>query len=191
MADFAQSTRALPCGMPHDHDAGYKWLFAAPEMMRDLLLGFVGHDWVKSADFASLQRVNASYVGDDLRSRHDDMVWKIRLRDEWFYVYLLLEFQSASDPWMALRMHVYVGLLYQDLVARREIGPGDRLPAVLPIVLYNGQAPWRAPLALDALLLAHGDRAPAGLALGRGTSAPAARLRDLAEPSIAAPNARS
>ncbi len=146
--------------MPHDHDAGYKRLFTAPEMMRDLLLGFVGHEWVKSADFTSLCRVNASYVGDDLRARHDDMVWKIRLRGEWFYVYLLLEFQSSSDPWMALRIHVYVGLLYQDLVARREIGPGGRLPAVLPIVLYNGQAPWRSSLELDALLLA----SPPGLA---------------------------
>jgi len=73
--------------MPHDHDSGYKRLFAAPEMMRDLLLGFVGHDWVRSADFASLCRVNGSYVSDDLRARHDDMVWKIRLRDEWFYIY--------------------------------------------------------------------------------------------------------
>ncbi|GMV00809.1 MAG: Rpn family recombination-promoting nuclease/putative transposase [Burkholderiaceae bacterium] len=146
--------------MPHDHDSGYKRLFAAPEMMRDLLLGFVDHDWVRSADFASLCRVNGSYVSDDLRARHDDMVWKIRLRDEWFYLYLLLEFQSVPDRWMALRIQVYVGLLYQDLVARKETAPEGKLPPVLPIVLYNGHAPWRSADSLDALLFA----SPPGLA---------------------------
>jgi hypothetical protein len=26
-------------------------------------------------------------IGDDLRTRHGDMVWKIRLCDEWCHVY--------------------------------------------------------------------------------------------------------
>lgn len=69
--------------MPHDYEAGYKRLFAAPGMVRDLLLGFVGHDWAESADFASLCRLNGSYVGDELPTCHDEMVWKIRLCDEW------------------------------------------------------------------------------------------------------------
>jgi hypothetical protein len=61
---------------------------------------------------------------------------------------------------MALRIQVYVGLLYQDLVARKELGPGGKLPPVLPIVLYNGHAPWRSARSLDALLQAP----PPGLA---------------------------
>lgn len=146
--------------MAHDHDASYKRLFATPEMVRDLLLGFVSHDWVLEADLASLERVNGSYVSDNLRLRHDDMVWRIRLRGQWFYVYLLLEFQATSDRWMALRIQVYIGLLYQDLVARGELGAHGMLPAVLPIVLYNGRAPWRASQSLDALLAAP----PPGLA---------------------------
>ncbi len=146
--------------MAHEHDVGYKLLFSAPEMVRDLLLVLAGLEWVQSADFATLCRVNGSYVSDDLRARHDDMVWKIRLRDEWFYVYLLLEFQSAPDRWMALRIQVYVGLLYQDLVARRELGHGGMLPPVLPIVLYNGHAPWHSARSLDELLMVP----PAGLA---------------------------
>jgi len=146
--------------MAHDHDTGYKLLFSSPEMVGDLLRGFVPHESVKAADFASLCRVNGSYVSEDLRTRHDDMVWKLRLRDQWLYVYLLLEFQSVPDQWMALRMHVYVGLLYQDLVARRELGAGAKLPPVLPIVLYNGQAPWRSADSLDALL----TTSPPGLA---------------------------
>ena len=65
------------------------------------------------------------------------MVWRVRWeRDRWLYVYLLIEFQSTVDPYMALRVMVYVGLLYQDLVYNRQLTDADKLPPVLPLVLY-------------------------------------------------------
>lgn len=66
------------------------------------------------------------------------------VRERWLWVYLVLEFQSESDPWMALRMMVYVGLLAQNLVRENELAEG-KLPPILPIVLYNGRPEWNAP----------------------------------------------
>jgi hypothetical protein len=40
-----------------DHDHSYKLLFSNPEMVEDLLRGFVHEDWVEEVDFASLERV--------------------------------------------------------------------------------------------------------------------------------------
>jgi predicted transposase YdaD len=116
------------------HDTGYKRLFSNHEMVADLLTGFVREPWVAEVELDTLERVNASYVSDDLREREDDLVWRVRWRDHWLYVYLLLEFQSTVDRFMALRMLVYVGLLYQDLVRAKEFTPGGLLPPVLPIV---------------------------------------------------------
>ena len=138
--------------MASDDDTAYKQLFAHPEMVRDLLLGFVPGTWVRQLDLASFERVSGSYVGDGGQQRHSDMVWKVRLSGEWIYVYLLLEFQSRSDPWMALRMQVYVGLLYQDLVKRHELPQPYQLPAVFPIVLYNGKQPWSASTSLSDMV---------------------------------------
>jgi hypothetical protein len=59
-------------------------------------------------------------------------------------VVVVLEFQSRPDPFMALRLWVYVGLLLQDLVRRGELAPERRLPPVLPLVLYNGRQRWSA-----------------------------------------------
>jgi len=67
-------------------------------------------------------------------------------------LYLLIEFQSSVDRFMALRMMVYVGLLYQDLISQKQLGPDGLLPPVLPVVLYNGETRWRAPTTLAALL---------------------------------------
>ena len=72
-------------------------------LVTDLLTGFVGEDWVHAVDLATLDKCNGSYVSDDLRDRQDDIVRRVRRGDEVAYVYLLLEFQSSADAWMALR----------------------------------------------------------------------------------------
>ena len=143
-----------------DHDNGYKRLFSHPEMVADLLLGFVREEWVRDLDFSTLEKVSASYVTPELRSREGDVVWRVRWeRDRWLYVYLLIEFQSTVDPYMALRVLVYVGLLYQDLIKARGLTASGRLPPVLPLVLYNGDAPWGASRELADLI----ETVPGGL----------------------------
>lgn len=134
-------------------DSLYKQLFAHPEILRELLTGFLEADWAASLSLGAFERVNASYASERGKARHDDMVWRVHVGGEWVYVYLLLEFQSRSDRWMALRMQVYIGLLYQDLVRQRCLSQGRKLPPVLPIVLYSGRRPWRAATDLVGLML--------------------------------------
>jgi predicted transposase/invertase (TIGR01784 family) len=119
--------------MASDHDTAYKQLFSHPEMVRELLLGYVPGDLLSQLDLSTLERVSGSYVGDKGTQRHSDMVWKVRLDGEWLYLYILLEFQSRSDLWMALRMFVYVGLMYQDLVKRHELPESGQLPSVFTV----------------------------------------------------------
>ena len=126
------------------HDHSYKLLFSHPEMVRDLLLGFVHEAWVAELDFSTLQRVNTSYISEDLRRREDDLIWRVRRADDWMYIYLLVEFQSQPDPWMAMRMLVYVGLFYQDLIKDGDFSDNRKLPPVFPLVLYNGEKSWKA-----------------------------------------------
>jgi len=143
-----------------EHDASYKELFSHPEMVADLLVGFVPEPLVQEVDFTTLEKVGGSYVSDDLRTREDDLVWRVRLREGWLYVYLLLEFQASVEPYMAVRLMTYVGLLYQDLIRQRELAPGGRLPPVVPVVLYNGLSRWQAAVDVAELVAA----GPGGLA---------------------------
>ena len=54
---------------------------------------------------------------------------------------------------MALRILTYGGLLYQELIRSRPPEVADeRLPAVLPVVLYNGIEPWAAAPEMRALI---------------------------------------
>jgi len=112
--------------------------------VEDLLKDFVREDWVKKLDFTTLEKMNGSYVTDDLRTGPTTSSGAcagpaVALR------LLLLEFQSTVDPWMAVRIMTYVGLLYQDLIKTGQVNRRSKmLPPVLPVVLYNGKPKWTA-----------------------------------------------
>ena len=127
-----------------EHDAGYKALFSDKQMVADLIDGFVREPWVKDLDLDTLEIVRGSFVSERFEKRETDVIWRVRFRGNWLYVYLLIEFQSTVDRFMALRLMVYVGLLYQCLVSGGEVDKGELLPPVLPIVLYNGKRCWTA-----------------------------------------------
>jgi putative YhgA-like transposase len=147
----AKSTRKGKQARPR-HDPVYKGIFSQETMVKELLQGFVHGDWIDQLDFSTLERLGNSFVSADLRERHSDLIWRLRLRgdgDGWVYLYLLLEFQSASDPFMAVRLLTYVGLLLEDIIRKEKLKPGDRLPAVLPLVIHSSRSRWRAPLRLE------------------------------------------
>ena len=143
------------------HDETYKKLFAFPRMVEDLLRGFVAGPQADDIDFSTLEKLSAEYVSDELLKRHGDAVWRVRLRERWLYLLVLLEFQSRDEPRMALRILTYTGLLYGELVRNGAVEAGEPLPAVLPVVLYNGARPWRSAREMRELIAAVGpDLAP-------------------------------
>ena len=134
------------------NDPIYKRIFAFPRMVEDLLCGFAKGDWTQRADFSALRKAPAEYVGDDLRKRLGDSVWRLPLDRGWLHVLVLLEFQSRSEPDMALRILEYSAMLYREL-SRSGLGPDGLRPPVLPVVLYNGTPRWSSAVDVRDLLV--------------------------------------
>ena len=133
------------------NDPIYKRIFGFPRMVEDLLRGFAKGDWVARADFSALQKAPAEYIGDDLRKRLGDSVWRLPLDEGWLHVLVLLEFQSRNERDMALRILEYTAMLYREL-ARDGLGADGLHPPVLPIVLYNGRSRWSAATEVRGLI---------------------------------------
>ena len=139
--------------MPTDQSAAYKLLFSTREMVRALVQGFVPDDnWLHSLDYATLEKMPCSYISDDMHHDADDVVWRVKVGGDWVYLYLLIQCESQVDPWMAVQVMRCVGLLYQDLIKADQVLPDNKLPPVLPIVLYIGDAPWTAATNIHALI---------------------------------------
>lgn len=141
------------------HDMSYKQLFSHPQMVEELFSSFVREQWVNRLDFSTLEKVNGSYISDDLRDREDDIIWRVRIGESWIYLYILLEFQSTVDRYMAVRLLTYTGLLYQDLLKSGQVKGKEKLPPIFPLVLYNGEKRWNAATDLQLLI----DHMPEGL----------------------------
>jgi len=138
----------------HANDAAYKLLFSHREMVASLLRDFVKEDFIEALDFDTLERYPDSQINRDGHERREDLIWRLRLNQGgWCYIYILLEFQSTPDPWMAVRILEYVAVLWRGLIRTREIRAGDCLPPVLPIVLYNGNRQWNAARDITELML--------------------------------------
>ena len=136
-------------------DPIYKRLYAFGEMVADLLRSLFP---ALAFDADSLQRLPTEYVADDYRLRRGDSVWRLRAgpNGDWLHVLVLLEFQSTDNARMALRILEYTALLYGELVREGRLGADGKLPPVLPIVLYNGDAPWRSARQMRDLVAATG-----------------------------------
>jgi predicted transposase YdaD len=143
-----------------NHDHGFEVLFSHSEMMAGFLRDFVQEEWFQHLDFTTLERVAGSFVTPDLLGRESDVVWRVRwARDRWLYIYLLIEFQSTADPFIALRMMVHMGLLHQDLVRRQELTSSGRLPPILPLLLYGEGSPQGVAQEVSELI----EEGPCGL----------------------------
>ena len=132
------------------HDSGYKKLFSNRTIFRQLLEIFVNQEWIHSLDFDKCEPLDKSFISEHYKETESDLIYKIQFHDREVYIYILIEFQSTVEPFMALRVLNYVTNFYMDfLVNNSDV---KKLPAVFPIVLYNGEAPWLAPVNLSALI---------------------------------------
>ncbi|MEM6457116.1 MAG: Rpn family recombination-promoting nuclease/putative transposase, partial [Acidobacteriota bacterium] len=143
---------------PRDHhDRHFRKLFSHPSLVRDLLRAHLPGDWSERLADADFTRFREISVTDDDHKRESDIVWRIAWADprgdpQALYAFVLLEFQRTVERTMAVRLMIYLTLIYQDLLKSREVASGAPLPAILPVVVYNGDRPWTAPTRLEALI---------------------------------------
>ena len=131
--------------MANAHDFRYKKLFSHPKMVEELLTSFVKDEFISQLDFSTLEQINKSFVTSSYTGKESDIIYKIRLKDRReIFIYLLLEFQSTVDKYMALRILRYICELYEFIIKERGDRKFRKLPAVLPVMLYNGDEPWTA-----------------------------------------------
>jgi predicted transposase/invertase (TIGR01784 family) len=135
---------------PKIHDSGYKKLFSNRTIFQQLIETFITESWVKELDFSKCETLDKSFVTDHYKETESDLIYKIKLRRKTVYIYVLLEFQSKVDTFMGLRVLFYILSFYMDYRANHK--RVKKLPAIFPIVLYNGKRKWSAPTKISDLI---------------------------------------
>ncbi|SFB33251.1 Rpn family recombination-promoting nuclease/putative transposase [Clostridium frigidicarnis] len=137
--------------MYHIHDKSYKDLYSKKEIAVDLLKNFVNKEFTKKLKPEDLTLVNKSYISSDYEESESDIVYKAKIGDTEAIFYILIEFQSRVDYRMPLRLLFYMCEILREFSKNEKHDKNDKsikIPAVIPIVLYNGKEIWDVPTQL-------------------------------------------
>ncbi|MGL4873275.1 MAG: Rpn family recombination-promoting nuclease/putative transposase [Clostridium sp.] len=134
--------------MYHIHDKSYKDLYSKKEIAIDLFENYVKKEFTKDLKVEDLTLVNKSFIASDYEETESDIVYKAKIGDTEAIFYILLEFQSRVDYRMPLRLLFYIVEILREFAKNENHKKTDKnikIPAVVPIVLYNGKQVWDVP----------------------------------------------
>ena len=132
------------------HDTGYRYLLKSKKAFVQLLRSFIKGGWAKQVDEADLFLLDKSFILQDFQNKEADIVYQAKIKDRDVIFYVLLELQSSVDFQMPYRLLLYMTEIWRDIMKNTEAKTAERkdfrLPVIVPIVLYNGENKWTAPL---------------------------------------------
>lgn len=132
----------------NSHDGFFKTLFGQQEYARSFLTSTLPSDLVRCLDLSTLEPSSASFVDEQLRQAHSDLLFRTRLADgSEAAIYLLFEHKSVAD-----RLTVFQVLRYILKINEQRLRDHQELCCVIPIVVYHGANPWNAPRSLRQLI---------------------------------------
>lgn len=125
---------------PNPHDALFKKVFSEPANAEGELRYVLPRQLAEALDFSTLRLAPASFVDEALRERHSDLLYEVELRGHPAFVHVLFEHKSQPERFVALTLLDYMVRIWQ---AWRVAHPDARaLPAIVPVVIYHGEARW-------------------------------------------------
>jgi len=129
--------------MATPHDALFKQIHSVPSEAAAELRHVLPRELADLVDWTTLELESGSFVDDELREQHADLLFSAVLAGKRAFLYFLLEHKSGDDRWTALQVLVYVVRIWQRY--RRECPGADTVPAILTVVVHHGAKPWSAP----------------------------------------------
>lgn len=125
------------------HDAVFKHLLSHRATARDFLDIHLPEHLRELCNLQTLQLESGSFIDEDLRASHSDILYSLQTQAGDGYIYLLIEHQSSVDRHMAFRL-----MRYAIAAMQRHLDKGHtQLPLVIPLLFYHGQvSPWPYPM---------------------------------------------
>ncbi len=145
----------------HPHDKVFRRVFKQVEHALGALRALVGEDLEARLDWQTLRIEPGSYVEEALRDLMSDLLFSVRLRggNQRTLLYLLWDHQRRPDRMMPLRFHNYGGRALHDYTQSAGAIPGY-VPALIPLLVYQGPGEWPGPHLLSELSLLPGEPMP-------------------------------
>ncbi|NLH37900.1 MAG: hypothetical protein GX468_07220 [Thermotogaceae bacterium] len=87
-------------------------------------------------------------MDEQFKESFTDMLYKTKINGEDGYIYFLFEHKSYQDPLVILQLLKYIVRIWEEKYDRK----GNRLPIVIPMVIYHGESRWNVQTKLMKLI---------------------------------------
>jgi len=129
------------------HDALFKAAFSQVVYAAEELRHVLPPKLVARMDFSTLAVEAGSFVDEQLRELHTDLLYSLRIDGRDARIYILFEHQSNPDRWMPLRLLRYMLGIWEGCIA----DGAAILPVIIPVVLHHSDSGWTATTRFEAL----------------------------------------
>ena len=138
------------------HDKGYKRIFSIKKNFLDFIKKYIGLDWMMEIEEKDLELIDKEYITDQFDTYESDLVYKVHIKTGTIYLFFLFELQSYNDFTMPFRLLVYMTAIWLDYFKNCDKNERKRmdyrLPAIMPIVLHNGERNWTASRSFGEMI---------------------------------------
>ena len=126
--------------VPSPHDRFIKSMMANPKVVKEFFETNLPLFVKESADLSTITLQKESFIDDSLRLQMADMLFEVQFnKKDKGYFYCLLEHQSTSQKILPFRILKYMVSIQEHHMEKHKT---QRLPLVVPLVLYTGKKPY-------------------------------------------------
>ncbi|MDE6363093.1 MAG: Rpn family recombination-promoting nuclease/putative transposase, partial [Lachnospiraceae bacterium] len=142
--------------LDNPHDKGYKRIFSIKKNFLDFIQKYIGLQWMMALEEKDLELIDKEFITDQFDTYESDLVYKVHTKNGIVYLFFLLELQSYNDFTMPFRLLVYMTAIWIDYFKNCDENERKRkdyrLPAIMPIVLHNGERNWTASCSFSQMI---------------------------------------
>ena len=138
------------------HDKGYKRIFSIKKHFLHFIQKYIALDWMMELEEKDLELIDKEFITDQFDTYESDLVYKVYTKEGVIYLFFLLELQSYNDFTMPFRLLIYMTAIWLDHFKncnKNKRNQKDyKLPAIMPIVLHNGERNWTASCRFSQMI---------------------------------------
>ena len=144
----------------HPHDTAFKRIMSRKPILIPYLKVNLPPALSKRCNWDRLELLPTDFLDENYQERRCDLLVQVPYGKRVLYTHVLFEAQRRHDPRMGWRLLQYMMSIWQNIERERQeeykhqkkegIPKAERvsvypLPAIVPIVFYNGKEKWRTP----------------------------------------------
>jgi recombination-promoting nuclease RpnB len=131
------------------HDHFFRRMMSDKCVAKSFFEAHLSKEVLAQLDLNTLELQPTSYIDDRRKESIIDLLFKTKIAGEEGYLYLFIDHQSRPDKLMPVRVLKYqCNMLDQKL---SETG-GDRIPLIIPLIVYHGKTPWNYSTDINDLV---------------------------------------